>query len=153
MALSLLAIPGVGAGVNGDGDLDAVFTNEGVNRWCLGDGAGFGDCSNVSSDSNSTIGMALGDVNGDGNLDAVFANFSQENRLCLGDGTDLDDCEDVSDDTIVGRGVGLTMALCDGNVPTITGAGWRTRIRSAEPGVIPAPMSIRPISSSEKPGG
>ena len=48
-------------GLDGDGNLDAVFANVGQrNRVCLGAGAGgFTSCSDVSTDSNSSFGVAL----------------------------------------------------------------------------------------------
>ena len=100
--------------VNGDTFLDAVFANGGPfpitdgeqNRVCLGDGTGGFTCSDVSDDTNDSLGVALGDVNGDTFLDAVFAD-SDFNRVCLGDGTGGFTCSDVSDDIIPSLGVAL----------------------------------------------
>ena len=42
-------------------DLDAVFANRNqANPRCLGDGAGGFTCADVSADSNSSVGVALG---------------------------------------------------------------------------------------------
>ena len=49
--------------VDGDGDLDAVFGNDGGrNRICLGDGSGGFSCTDVSTDSNDTLSVALGEL-------------------------------------------------------------------------------------------
>ena len=85
----------------------AIFANSGQpNRVCLGDGAGGFSCSDVSSDTNSTFGVALGDVDGDNALDAVFAEFGP-NRVCLGDGAGGFSCSDFSSDTNSTRAVAL----------------------------------------------
>ena len=105
--------------VNDDSFLDAVFANirqfgpniRGErNRICLGDGTGQFTCSDVSTDIDSSFGVALGDVNGDSFLDAVFANTDSgeaSNQVCLGDGTGRFTCSDVSTDTDDSFGVAL----------------------------------------------
>jgi len=95
--------------VQADGPLDAVFANSPQpNRVCLGDGTGGFSCSDVSTDINNSIDVALGDVNGDTRLDAVFANIdNQRNRVCLGDGAGGFSCSDVSTDTNISVGVAL----------------------------------------------
>jgi len=107
----LLAL-GVGASVQAPtalADLDVVFANSffSNNRVCLGDGSGAFSCSDVSTDTNSSLGVALGDVNGDGDLDAVVANYSKKNRVCLGDGSGGFACSDVSTDANTSFGVAL----------------------------------------------
>ena len=89
--------------VNGDTNMDAVFANINIqrNRVCLGDGSGGFVCSDVSSDTNFSNGVALGDLNGDNNQDAVFANVSQRNWVCLGDGAGGFVCSDVSSNSNV----------------------------------------------------
>ena len=75
-------------GLDGDGNLDAVFANSlQQNSVCLGDGAGGFTCSDVGTDTKESRGVALGMVDGDTNLDAVFANSNQKNRVCLGNGS------------------------------------------------------------------
>ena len=108
--------------VNGDTFLDAVFANSpslldelpGTNQVCLGDGMGGFTCSDVSADTNSSRGVALGDVNGDTFLDAIFANSPSlldelpgTNRVCLGDGVGGFTCSDVSADSNNSYGVAL----------------------------------------------
>jgi len=88
--------------VNADEHPDLVFALAlgGRNRLCLGDGQGEFSCTNVSEDSDETLGVALGHVDDDEHLDIVFANASmQRNRLCYGDGTGAFSCQDVSADT------------------------------------------------------
>ena len=80
-------------------NLDAVFANIGqVNRRCLGDGAGnfAGGCVDVSTNTNDSSGVALGDLNGDGDLDVIFANIDQLKGVCLGNGAGgFTGCADV----------------------------------------------------------
>ncbi len=48
------------AGLNGDGNLDAVFANfSQTNRVCLGDGAGGFTCTDVSGDTRSSVAVGL----------------------------------------------------------------------------------------------
>ena len=120
VALALLLGAGLAlAGVDGDGNLDAVFANFNFqrNRVCLGDGLGGFTCSDVSLDTSVTRGVALGLVDGDNNLDAVFANDgAARNRVCLGDGAGGFTCSDVSSDTNSSRGVALS-ECADGSTP------------------------------------
>ena len=80
--------------VDGDGDLDLVFGNDGQNRLYLNDGTGtFADTTaqRLPADSDVTRAVGLGDVDGDGDLDALFGNGDwrggQQNRLYRNDGT------------------------------------------------------------------
>ena len=94
--------------MDGDTILDAVFANQNQpNRVCLGDGAGGFACSDVSSDTNVSLGVGLGDVNNDTIFDAVFVNDRQPNRVCLGNGAGGFTCSDVSPDASAGRSVAL----------------------------------------------
>ncbi|MBN1862560.1 MAG: VCBS repeat-containing protein [Dehalococcoidales bacterium] len=76
--------------VDGDGDLDIVFANEGQNGLYLNDGTGVftGAAANLPGNEMVSWGLALGDVDGDGDLDAIFANTHQ-NELYLNDGSGL----------------------------------------------------------------
>jgi len=114
--------------LNGDSNLDVVFANNGDrNRRCLGDGAGGLNCINASADTNSSRGVALGNINNtvDSYLDAVFANAGQPNRGCLGDaaGNFTGGCADVSGDTNDTRGVALGDLNGDGNLDAVFANG------------------------------
>ncbi len=77
--------------VDGDGDLDIVFANDGQNGLYLNDGAGvFVEATTANLPENDSLswGVALGDVDGDGDLDVIFANTHQ-NDLYLNDGSGL----------------------------------------------------------------
>jgi hypothetical protein len=77
--------------VDGDGDLDLVVGNSGINKLYLNNGTADPwngvTSSNITSDSSLTRGIALGDVDGDGDLDVVAANQGARNRLYLNNGT------------------------------------------------------------------
>jgi hypothetical protein len=79
--------------VDRDGDLDILAGNyRQTNRLYLNDGSAdpFNGVagSNISSDTDDTTSIALGDVDGDGNLDMLAGNcYGQTNRLYLNDGT------------------------------------------------------------------
>ena len=115
--------------MNGDPDLDAVFgygwQSLALNRnqVCLGNGAGGFTCSDVSTDTNHTHGVALGDVNGDSDLDAVFGNYAQRNRACLGNGAGGFTCIDVSTDTNSTYAVALSVCADGSTPPCIATAG------------------------------
>ena len=100
--------------VNGDGYGDAVFANSssspngGRNRVCFGNGSGaFSGCSDTSTDTDDSYGLALGDVNADGRLDVVFANYREASRVCLGNGVGGFSCSDVSADANNSNAVAL----------------------------------------------
>jgi hypothetical protein len=78
--------------VDGDGDLDLVagnyaaparlYLNTGTtNPWAGVTG------SDITSDSNGTVPIAIGDLDGDGDLDLVKGNRDQPNRLYLNPGS------------------------------------------------------------------
>ena len=120
------ATNGVALGlVDGDQHLDAVFANsyggEGSakNRVCLGDGTGGFTCQDVSPDTNSSFGVALGFVDDDQHLDAVFANSNQVNRVCLGNGTGGFTCQDVSPDTNSSTSVALGLVNGDQHLDAV----------------------------------
>jgi hypothetical protein len=77
--------------VDRDGDLDLVTGNEGPNRLYLNNHTSHPWSGvtgvDITSDSDSTYSVALGDVDRDGDLDLVVGNGSQRNRLYLNNGT------------------------------------------------------------------
>jgi hypothetical protein len=123
-----IATGGVALGdVNGDGDLDAVFANYGSaftgarNTVCLGDGTGAFGCSDVSSISDSSLDVQLGDVNHDGDLDAVFSshpnNSYEHSTVCLGDGSGGFACQAL--DSIFATRLGLGDVNADGHLDAV----------------------------------
>lgn len=103
--------------MDNDGDLDMVVANTwdlgspDVNRLYRNDGSGVvWTGTNISSDSELSMSIALGDMNGDGLLDVVVGNGhpsggGQVNKLYLNDG--------VGDpfDSIAGQSIGSETAL------------------------------------------
>jgi len=77
--------------IDGDGDLDALVTNNFVgqaNKVWLNDGTGTFTDSGQSLGSSSSVGVELGDLDCDGDLDAFITNYSSEaNAVWLNDGT------------------------------------------------------------------
>ncbi|MGH7151883.1 MAG: FG-GAP repeat domain-containing protein, partial [Planctomycetota bacterium] len=71
---------------DGDGDLDAFFGNEGLNRLSLNAGTGvFADAtSQLPAFVDFTRAIGLGDVDGDGDLDALIGNYAGPNPLVGG---------------------------------------------------------------------
>jgi hypothetical protein len=75
--------------VDGDGDFDLVFGNDGANRLCLNNGAGvFTDApaGRLPPGAVSTAVVVLGDVDGDGDLDLVLGNQRTNNELYVNNG-------------------------------------------------------------------
>ena len=127
-AIALILAPRAEAQV---GDLDAVFanTNTSPNRVCFGDGMGGFICNDVSTDANSSEGVALSFVDDDDNLDAVFANISnQRNRICFGDGLGGFSCEDVSTDANSSQGVALGFVDGDASLDAVFANIGRNRV-------------------------
>ncbi|MCH8316638.1 MAG: VCBS repeat-containing protein, partial [Planctomycetes bacterium] len=92
-----------------DGEGESLTTNPELDDLCTNNNSmtrGITTLS-VSTDTNNTRGVVLGDVDGDGDLDVVFANFGEKNRVCLGDGNGGFVCTDLSSDTSSTIGVAL----------------------------------------------
>lgn len=95
LACLLLAAPvAYGQDINGDGKVDAVFTQkQRYNQVCFGNGTGaFTTCTDLVGDqfqiSNqvNTTASALVDWDGDGDLDIALAMEGRANVVCLNDG-------------------------------------------------------------------
>ena len=122
--------PAVVLGINGDLDIDVVFSNAAgeKNQVCLGDGFGGFTCSDVSSDMNNSRDVDIGFVDADNNLDVIFSN-SGINRICLGDGSGGFSCGDVSTRTSNSWGVVLGLIDNDSYLDAVfSNANTRNRI-------------------------
>lgn len=107
------------AGVNNDGNVDAVFANGGIpDRACLGDGTGGFACNDVIG-ANSAVEVAIGDLDGDGNIDAVFGTQNQLDWVCLGDGAGGFSCNTFSATSTNSPGVELVDVNGDSNLDAI----------------------------------
>ena len=117
--------------VNGDGDLDVIVGNRGVNRLYLNDGSDnpFETVkgSDITDDNDTTRSIALGDVDGDGDLDLVVGNFANTNRLYLNTGEEQPFANtpaiDISDDADATRSIALRDMDGDGDLDVIAGNG------------------------------
>ncbi|MEZ5966330.1 MAG: VCBS repeat-containing protein [Planctomycetota bacterium] len=77
------------ADVDGDADLDLVYTTTGADQLFVNDGTGvFTDVSvaRLPQVNSTTIDVALADLDGDGDLDLLTADTGQVNRLFFNDG-------------------------------------------------------------------
>lgn len=96
LMLAFMIAPDVfGQDLNGDGKVDAVFTQkQRYNQVCFGNGTGaFTSCTDVRgagqfqlSDQINTTAAALVDWDQDGDLDITFAMEGHANVVCLNDG-------------------------------------------------------------------
>ncbi len=89
------------ADFNGDNNLDVITSRDGDgNSICLNDGSGGLTCSLVSSDSNRSYALAIGDLENDGDIDVIFANVGGSNpginRVCQNIGTAIFNCTNIS---------------------------------------------------------
>ena len=116
--------------VDGDGNLDMLAGNNGINRLYLNNGSAdpFNGVtgSNISSDAHATYSIALGDVDGDGDLDMLAGNDNaQTNRLYLNNGS-ADPFSGVSGSNISGdvdstRSIALADVDGDGDLDLVAG--------------------------------
>jgi large repetitive protein len=75
--------------IDGDGDIDVAFGNNGQNTLYLNDGTGhFKDVtySHLPRDKALSMALAFGDVDGDKDLDLLIANVDAPNLLLLNNG-------------------------------------------------------------------
>ncbi|MCP3980261.1 MAG: hypothetical protein GY716_13230, partial [bacterium] len=105
--------------VDGDGDFDLVAGNSDArNRLYLNNGMADPwngvSGSDITTDTEDTLSVALGDVDGDGDLDLVAGNSSQTNRLYLNNGS-ADPWSGVSGSDVT-TDMDLTNALALGDV-------------------------------------
>jgi hypothetical protein len=113
--------------VDGDGDLDLVAGNSyKTNRLYLNDGTASPfsgvSASDITTDTNNTYSVALGDVDGDGDLDLVVGNYDQANRLYLNDGSGtFGGGSDIGVDTDYTRSVALGDVDGDGDLDLVAG--------------------------------
>jgi hypothetical protein len=78
----------IAADVDGDGDADLLFGNDGQDFLFINAGGRFRDQTHVRlpADEARTQDLEAGDVDGDGDLDLVVGNAVDGNRLLLNDG-------------------------------------------------------------------
>ena len=123
--------------VDGDGDLDLVTGNyERPNRLYLNNGtttpfAGMAG-ADITTDTNSTGSLTLGDIDGDGDLDLVTGNWNDTNRLYLNNGTVAPFAgavgADITFDEHFTKQVVLGDADADGDLDLVAG-NWGTDSR------------------------
>ncbi len=113
------------ADLDGDGDVDIVFANQGLttdtgatNRVCRNSGAATFTCVAVSADVDESFDVSTADLDGDGDQDLVFANdgvglAGARNRVCLNSGTATFTCADVS--ASLNKGDAVAAADLDGD--------------------------------------
>ena len=91
-----------------------------VNKVYQSDGMGGFIGSDISTDTNDSLSIAVGDLNGDGDLDVVIANFGQVNRVYLGDGAGgFTAGSDISTDTNNSFSIALSDLNGDGHLDIV----------------------------------
>jgi len=99
--------------LDGDGDLDIMFGNNGNNTVWTNDGNGTFTDSGQALGETLSWGVALGDLDGDGDLDAMIANNGQPNTVWF----NRPPCTaDINADGFV-NGEDLTILLADWGEP------------------------------------
>ncbi|ACL03849.1 FG-GAP repeat protein [Desulfatibacillum aliphaticivorans] len=119
--------------VDGDGDMDVVAGNDGMNRLYMNNGTTdpfMGVTGmDISTDADDTKSVALGDVDRDGDLDLVVGNWIHSNRLYLNNGT-ADPFNnalgtDITTDVAYTKSVALGDMDGDGDIDLVEGTDWR----------------------------
>ncbi|MFH1446241.1 MAG: FG-GAP-like repeat-containing protein, partial [Chloroflexota bacterium] len=116
--------------VDGDGDLDMLAGNSAdTNRLYLNNGTAdpFSGVTGtaISSDTDGTYAIALGDVDGNGDLDMLAGNYNQTNRLYLNRRTSIPFrkviSSDISSDAHYTTSIGLGDVDGDGDLDLVVG--------------------------------
>ena len=116
--------------VDGDGDLDIVAGNDGVNKLYLNTGLGDAPFANavgipISNDEDDTKSIALGDIDGDGDLDVITGNEFDPIRLYLNNGMENPfanvDGLNIAEDSDSTQSIALGDVDGDGDLDMIAG--------------------------------
>jgi len=105
--------------LNGDGVLDAVFgTANSPNSLCLGGQLGGLKCTDLNLETNTTLGVNMGDLNGDEHLDLILANDGI-NQFCMNNGEASFTCQNLSDEAVPSLSTALGDFNGDGNLDMV----------------------------------